>query len=373
MEVLELEIEGVRAADIQVRATQFLDFPDYLETTGVVSPNESRIAHIRPLSPGVVKQVFVRRGDRVRRGQPLIQYDNVELGEVIADYLLQQAELRNALAQREVAVKFWDRAKELWQNEAIAKKEVELREAEYRNAEETVRSRRVQIARTEVKIQRYGVDEQDLDTLKMRETAKGIREVSTTVLKAPFEGTVTDYEVAVGELVSPERSLLTVADLSTVWVLADIYERDIGSVFESRTARVVTTSYPDEVFDAEITYMSDVLDPDTRTVKARCEVFNQSGRLKLGMFATIRIPRETARMLPAVPVSALQTIEGQSVVFVQLEEGRFEKRRVETGPQEGLWIGIKNGLHEGEMVVTQGSFSLKSEMLRESLGGGHTH
>jgi cobalt-zinc-cadmium efflux system membrane fusion protein len=155
--------------------------------------------------------------------------------------------------------------------------------------------------------------------------------------------------------------------------MAEIYERDLGAIRGARHAEIEFEAYPGQRFEGKITYLGDVLDPESRTVKVRCVVPNPDSLLKLGMFATVRIPTEESRRLPAVPTDAVQIIDGNPVVFVETMEGTFEKRAVLTGREQNRMIVIEQGLEIGEVVVTEGSFALKSELLREQLGAGHTH
>lgn len=367
--ILRIDAETARAAGIEVMKSRWLEVSDYLETTGVVAPNEARLAHIRPLSKGVVERIFVLRGDDVVGGQPLIQYDNIEVGELVADYRHRQAEVRRARAQLGMQQKLWERGEELFAHQAIAEKELDLRKTEYESARETVEALESALQRVAGKLRRFGLSEEELQPNSTGDTFP----VQHTILRSPFSGTIIDYEVAEGEVVSPERVLMSVSDLSTVWVLADVYEKDIGLVRKGVPVDLLFESYPERTFTGHITYLGDVVDARTRTVKVRCEVPNPGRQLKLGLFATIRIPGPTSRELPAVPISAIQSIEGDTIVFVQTSPGVFEKRSVKTGPEQNGWIPVYEGLEAGEDTVTVGSFALKSELLREQLGGGHAH
>ena len=371
-DLLELTPEMLSRAGIRIEKSRQVELQTVLETTGGVSPNETRVAHIRPFSEGVIERVYVRRGDRVTAKQPLVLYDNIELGELIGEFLSLHAQLQKDLAQLEVGRKFWERAVQLLEVQAIAEKEVELREAELKNAQAMEQSRRAEISRIEEKLHRFGLSDADLEELGSahHEGPAIHRTKSHNTLQAPFSGVVISYDVAEGELVGPDRQLLTLADVSTVWVLADIYEKDLGLVTESTPVEIRSVAYPKRVFEGRLTYISDVLDPVTRTAKARCVVPNADGALKLEMFVTISIPSRGREVAVGVPESAIQNIDGQDCVFVDMGNNRFQRQLVTSGNSSGGWIGVE-GIEEGTRVVTEGSFHLKSILKREAIGDEH--
>ena len=177
------------------------------------------------------------------------------------------------------------------------------------------------------------------------------------------------YNAAEGEAFGPSDEVFTIADLSTAWVLADVYEKDIALIHAGQEARIVTDSYPGETFLGRITYVSDFLDPKTRTAKVRCEVPNRDGRLKLDMFATVQLPTPANRQALLVPAAAIQQVNDRPVVFVRISETEFEPRNVGLGTQSDGWVEVTGGVKKGEVVVAHGSFFLKSTLLRSQIGG----
>ncbi|HJT70785.1 MAG TPA: efflux RND transporter periplasmic adaptor subunit [Terriglobales bacterium] len=338
-----------------------------VRTTGTVGANETRVGHIRALTRGRILKVSVRLGDQVRAGQPLAVYDNIELGEVIGQYGVGLASLKKAQAEAEVARRSVDRAKNLVDLGAVAKAELERRSAEYSNALSSIETQRAELARFEEKMHRFGLNENDIREVRQA-GAESHREVSQSTLHAPFSGIVTKLDVVEGETVETDRELFTVADLSIVWVQADIYEKDIGSIRKGVEANVSVDAYPGQTFHGRITYISDILDPKTRTAKVRCEVPNPGGRLKLDMFATIDIPTPAGRQAVMIPAAAVQQINDQPVLFVRANETDFQRRAVQLGAKDGDWVEAVSGVKTGERVVTTGSFQLKSLLLREQIG-----
>ena len=168
--------------------------------------------------------------------------------------------------------------------------------------------------------------------------------------------------------------LFTIGDLSQVWVEANVHETDLSVIDLGREALIRSDAYPDRIFKGKITKIGDVLDVATRTVKVRSEVLNPDRRLKLEMFVDVIVPTSEVRMVLLIPHDAVQEIDHKPVVFVKKDESRFEKRNVQTGEKTDHGIEVISGLKEGEIVVAEGSFSLKSEFLKAEIGSDeHGH
>jgi membrane fusion protein, heavy metal efflux system len=181
-----------------------------------------------------------------------------------------------------------------------------------------------------------------------------------TLIRAPFSGVVTKVQASPGDIVDAGRTVFTVADLSRVWVQAEVYEKDLGRLRVGQNALITVDTYPDQPFQGMVSYISDVLDPQTRTARVRCDVANRDMRLKTDMFASVELPTKFSKQAIAVPASALQELEGKQVVFVRLSPTEFEKREVQKGVTVNDQTEIVRGLKAGEPVVTQGAFHLKS-------------
>jgi len=189
-------------------------------------------------------------------------------------------------------------------------------------------------------------------------------------LSAPIPGTVVERDLVLGQIVGPEDDLFTVADLTNLWIVLDIYDRDLSRVREGLEVEIRTAAFQDETYQGTLTYVGQIVDPTTRTVKARVEISNPRRTLRPGMFGTAVIHGLESDGALAVPQEAIQEIAGRSVVFVPAEPGRFEIRNVTVGSVlGGELVSILDGLSEGERVVSKGSFYLKSELLKESFGG----
>lgn len=370
--VVELKPDVIKNAGITIEPAREEQIVEKIKVTGVVSPDESRVAHILPLSKGVVNELHVQLGTRVKKGDTLLVYDNVELGEVAGEHSSLHAQLQRDRAQLAVATKAVQRAENLIRVEAISTREFELRQAEKQQAEAAVESTKANIARAEEKLHRFGLSEAQVNAL--RDTGLNGREhrtASHNLLKAPFDGVITKFDVSRGEAVDQQKELFTIVDTSRVWVLADVYEKDIAAIGKSGPCEVRVSSYPDEKFIGTIEYLSDALDPQTRTAKLRCVVSNQDGRLKLEMFAEVIVPTKKSATVLTVPSAGIQEIDGKKVVFIALgDHARFVKREVEIGQVTDERTQVLSGVNPGDQVVAQGSFHLKSAFMRAEIGEG---
>ncbi len=363
--ILAPELEqklGIRAVRAETRRLRRM-----IEATGSVGPDEARMAHLRALARGRVDEVYVRLGDRVRKGQRLLTYDNVELGEVIGEYVAALAAVEKAESEAQVAKKAAERASNLVELGAIAQAEQQRRAAEYRSALANIEGSRAAAAKVEEKLHRFGLTDDDIGKLP-RKDFDYHRQASHTTLVSPFDGTLTYLDAVPGETVDTNEVLMAVSDLSSVWVQADIYEKDIAAVHRGQAAEIAVEAYPDRVFPGRITYVSNALDPATRTAKVRAEVRNPENSLKLQMFAAVRIPAPSGRDAVVVPDAAVQQIDGQAAVFVKSGPGRYARRAVTLGRRSSGLVEISDGLRSGEAVVTEGSFVLKSELKKGELG-----
>jgi cobalt-zinc-cadmium efflux system membrane fusion protein len=158
-----------------------------------------------------------------------------------------------------------------------------------------------------------------------------------------------------------------VADLSTLWIESDLFEKDLGKVKVGAQAAVTVSAYPGEVFKGQLTYISSTMDKETRTVKARVEVPNSDGRLKPEMFATVAIGSGGSTKALIVPEGAVLLLQGQPTVFVA-ESGGFEPRAVEVGERTQGYAVLKSGVAAGESMVVSGAYALKARLLKSQIG-----
>ena len=190
-------------------------------------------------------------------------------------------------------------------------------------------------------------------------------------IRAPFDGTVIGKSVVLAERVGPETEMFQIADLSTLWVQADLYQKDLPKLDELSDTLRFRSPEADHVHTAKIFYTGDILDPETRTIRLRAVVENPERHLKAGMFVEVALPGETLANVVTVPATALLEIDGQDAVFVQTGEDQFERRDIVVGAHGNGVIQIREGLRADELVVVTGVFALKSELMKGQISHGH--
>lgn len=187
-------------------------------------------------------------------------------------------------------------------------------------------------------------------------------------LKAPIDGIVTERHATVGELAGKETQIYTISDPTDLWVVAEVKERDIAAVHLGEAATFTVLAYPNETFHGRVVRIGNRVESGSRTLDARIAVRNENRQLKPGMFADVEIATTAVKGALLVPDEALQSDEDGRIVFVARDDHTFEKRRVKIGLEQNGRVQVLAGLKEGEKVVTDGSFILKSEMLKNELG-----
>lgn len=353
---VEMTPEAQQRAGVVVTPTALAPMAQRLQATGSVQPIDSSIAHIRPLTRGRLQEVLVKVGDRVPSGQVLAQLDNIEAGEIAAQYNSARAEWQRLKIQLAAQQHQVERNRRLAEIGAVSQKEYEFSLAEQQGLEEGVRAQESTVAGLSARLRRFGIS----DT--------GESAPPTTAIRAPFAGVIIRMAAAPGDVVESGAELFALADLSTVYVQAQVYEKDLGQIRIGQPASIAVDSYPRERFSGRVVSISDSIDPQTRTAAVRCLVANASARLKLDMLAAIEFPTSTKRATLSVPADAVQAIEGKSVVFVRSSAERFSIREVETGPTSEGRTEIVKGLGEGDPVVSKGAFAVKSVLLGKELG-----
>jgi len=358
--VVELSEVAVARAGIRAEPAKLGTLEDVFETTGRVDFNRDRVAHLGARLPGRVRETPVTLGQTVTRGEVLAIVDSVELGRAKTSYL-------NARARAELARRIYEREKDLYAERVSSQQEMLSAEADYRQAA-------AELASATQALRLYDLSEEEIEELEYDDP-----KASLFPLRAPFGGRVTHKELAVGEVVTPDETLFTVADLSRLWIWIDLYEQMLRRVDLEDSVEVRLDAYPNEIFRGRISYLGDEVDAETRTLPARIDVDNSRGRIRPGMFARIRLSGVAAAegegepvALPLVPEAAVQRDGGESIVFVAIGDNRFERRAIQPGATSGGFVEIMNGLEAGESVVVEGAFLLKSEASKESLGG-HAH
>jgi len=235
-----------------------------------------------------------------------------------------------------------------------------------RLAEQAVQELETSIAIAETNLKILGFDSEDIASIDPAKQGEALAHYPVT---APFDGTVISKDVVLMERVAPDRQILTIADLSSVWVTADIYESHLPLLarLSNQTVRLRCNAFPDKRFEARIFYTGDVVQESTRTVALRAIAANDEGLLKPGMFVTVELPSLDETSVLKVPLSAIQDHEGKSFVFVQTGDESFTRQDVTLGRRTLEFVEVRSGLEQDDRVVVAGGFALKSRMLADLL------
>jgi RND family efflux transporter MFP subunit len=318
---------------------------------GSVMANAYREVKVTPIAPGIVTKVHVELGAVVRRGAPLVTLFSAELADSQTKYMSMSAML-------EADHKKLERTRKL----------VEIGAASRQDLEEITAFHEAHA--TEVEAARQRLQLLGLSAEQVRALTSSNQVISTIVVPAPIAGVITSRSANLGQVVAMGQELLSVTDLSEVWVVGDLYEQDFRTVRVGSEAAITAPAYPGLTLHGRVSYIDPRVDPQARTAKARIEVSNADGRLRLGMYVSVSFTTPGASTV-VVPRSAVQAIGDRQVVFVPAgnEDGKFIQRQVRLGSPIGDNYSVLSGLKLGETVVTEGSFFLRAEVLRNAPGG----
>jgi cobalt-zinc-cadmium efflux system membrane fusion protein len=346
---VRLKEDAVRAASIEVTVVSRETFHPHVTASGVIRPVAQRSVRVRAVTGGMVVRLLVDVGDRVEEVQELATIEGPEVAAAVARY-------RSAVARRKVARESLERATGLLDMKAISRAELELR-----TADASATAAEVDAAHED--LVRLGLD----PSSALAESGPPSR---YSVI-SPMKGVVIQRHVSPGLLVEKEEFLFEIADLSTVWAIADIYQQDLGQIRAHGEVEVRSDAYPGQHFMGRIELIEPTLDEASRTAHVRVALDNRSGRLLPGLFVTVAVPLRGASeaQATAVPDGAVQKISGIPSVFIERERGVYELRPVEMGREAHGMVEILHGLQEGDRVVSRGAFILKSELLKSTIVG----
>jgi cobalt-zinc-cadmium efflux system membrane fusion protein len=353
---IKLSAAEVHRAGIKLETLAAKSLADSLTVTATIRANQDRIARIAPRVEGRITSVSAGLGDHVRAGQALASLDSLVIGEALSAWVQAQSSLRVAEAD-------YKRSEALNAEEIIPKKDFLRSKSEYEKAV-------LGLHAAEDKLRLLGVA-----PLRNDAHAQVQQVESTFAVTAPFAGVVIEKKATLGQLGTPGEPLFVVADLSRLWIEADLSEALLARVRIGAEATVMVTAYPGERFNGRVTYVAAVMDKDKRTVPARIEVENKDGRLKPEMFATATIATSGSAAKPAVdvlsvPDEAIVLMQGLPSVFV-FEHGGYEQRAIDPGDKVGGRTVVKSGVAAGEQVVSAGAYALKARVLKSQISDEH--
>ena len=348
---VRLSAEDVARARITLSPVEAATLGDGVTVPAMVEVNAYKQTVVTSLLAGRVTRVLAELGQHVRRGQALAELYSPDLADAQRAYISTSAALQAHEQQ-------------LTRTDAlVAIGSASRQELEMAHAEHAALTTGLEGARARLSL--LGLTAEQVTRLS---SASQI--TATTEIRAPLDGVVTVRQANVGANVDGAMPLFTVADLSTVWVVGDVFERDFSRVGVGRPVVVTVGAFPDLALRSTIGYIDPQLNRETRTAKVRAEVPNGQSQLRLGMYAQMRIDTVGGRVTPVVPKTAVQTIGDRTVVYVvdPNTPGLFLERSIQTGVEAGDRLSVVSGVAVGESIVTAGSFFLRAE--RERQRGG---
>jgi membrane fusion protein, heavy metal efflux system len=351
---IALSPEMQKSSGIEVKRVVAEEAAVPLSATAVIEMNMDRTAKIGPRVTGKAVRIIASQGDRVKAGQVLAYVDSGELDQMWADY--RKVQWKVALARKSL-----QREETLFEQKVSPEKDVLKARQELGEAE-------IDLNLAGERLRLVGVDATQFNAVR------GGGSHPLIPVASPVGGVVIEKSVTQGEIVNAEKTLFMVADLSALWVVIDVYEKDMSRFRVGTQVKVQVAAFPERVFHGKISYIADVVDEKTRTEKARVTIDNVSGMLKPGMFATVLMEARkggTERLI-AVPEETVMIDGTARYVFVQVFPGKFKRREIETGRTLGKRLEVTSGLKEGEVIAIKGAFILKSELKKgENEGAGH--
>jgi cobalt-zinc-cadmium efflux system membrane fusion protein len=322
-----------------------------IRATGQIEPPDDGVARVGPKVAGRVARMRKGIGDPVKRGELLATIDSPDLGRAKADYIA-------AAALAQVSKEAAERERALFDKGISAEKD-------WREAEADATKARAEKDAAEVRLHTLGITDGQLARLSPTEHF-----ASSFSVTSPIDGVVVERPITVGQAAQPQDTMFVVMDLRSVWVLADVYERDLAQVSVGQRVVAHVPAWRERAFPGTVANVGAVIDRRSRAVKIRVVMPNPDGALKPGMFATVEIAgtSEAPRTGLYVPAGAVQRDGDRALVFVARDAGVYEARRVQTGQTSAEWVEILSGVAEAEQVVVAGSFALKSELKKDELG-----
>lgn len=328
---------------IREQKVELVSAPVMEPVAGKIAYDETRTARISSPIAGRVVSAIPALGVAVKAHDPLMELDSPELGQAKEDYA-------NAIADQRLAEETWRRARMLYEGDVLPRKELQ-------QAEDNVARARNEVQRARMHLHNLGVADDRIN--------------DRYVVRTPIAGVITERHVNPGMEVRPDLvdPLFVVSDLRSLWVLMNVFEKDLGLIHPGKKVAVSVPAYPDRKFPATVEYIDKVVDEATRTVKVRCRLDNPDGKLLPAMYASIEVESDAENRAIVVPLSALFTEGEGDQVFVAIGDGHYKRRDVKVGLRLRDKAVIAEGLKPGETIVSQGALMLRTEEANEQEAG----
>ena len=344
--IIEIPADSPKLKQIRVAEVQLAEMPtDEFTAPGKLVVNPNKVSRVALPVAGRITDVLVHFGDAVKKDQPLLMLESPEAESSASAYLQAKGDVSQATAALHKAQSDFERIQDLFKGDAVAKKELVA-------AETTVTQAKTALEQAQVTLQQATAR---LDLLGLK--PGNFRQKIT--VRAPLSGKITEMTAVAGEyrndLTAP---LITISDLSTVWVSSNVPESSIRLVKIGERFDVTLAAFPGETLHSRVTRMADGVAPETRTVEVWAELSNPQGRLRPEMFGEVR-HIESFHKVPSVPATGVIQAQGRSIVYREIAGGKFQQTNVEVGKRSGDLIPVLKGLRPGERVVVDGTMLMR--------------
>jgi cobalt-zinc-cadmium efflux system membrane fusion protein len=349
-DIITLSRESISQIKLETVAVSLQPFSGFLTIPAEVITDQDNEAQIGSLIQGRVHKVFVKVGDYVKNGQLLMTVEGIDVGEIKADYL-------KAKANYEYAKANYERQKKLFDEKIGSQKSLLESQAEYEKASAEYKAE-------DRKIHSVGLSDEDVANGKDGDE----HTAGTLPIKSMINGVVVERNVVIGQLVDATTTAFKIINTGTVWVDGQIYEKDLDKIKQNTKAVFTASTNQDIKFEGKIIYVGQTVNDKTRTILIRCEFVNPGNKLKPQMYGELKIPMGSKANAILVPEQSVIKEAGQNYLFVQTSDSTFERRDIVIGLTADNLIEVKEGIKEGEKIVSNGVFYLKSGLKKDELG-----
>lgn len=325
---------------INTTAPKKSDLGESIPALGEIKFNQNQTVHLVAPVEGVIKNVYVDLGDRVKENEKLLSIWSPAIGEAASEAILARQTL--------------ERVKRLRKKSITSEGELDKAEATHRAAFQ--------------RLQSLGFSDEQLDNLGEDPTAPIV-----LTMTAPFSSEVVSRDAVRGEYVETGHPIFTLTDASEMWAILNVSEKYLGSISRGQRVKILSKAFPNEEFIGQVTYVSASIDAKTRMAVVRASVENSSGKLRDNMFVRAAIERQDEKHALLIPAHSVQNIDGTMVAFTRVDQDLFEVRPVTLGGRVGDYMQVLSGLEESHQVVSDGSQAVKSHFLISRLGAGCVH
>lgn len=365
--VIEMSEGAQREARLVMETVSQTSLPITIHANGRLTNNENTTWRVGSITDGRIVAVMARAGDRVTKGQIIARMHSHDIHESRAEYRKALSEQTRAQSNLDFSRRQRDRFRRLFEMRAASQEQVEQAENEVRNAQAAVKNAENEVNRTRLHLTEFLQIPLEGPEEHGHSTDPEAHPEDLIPIRAPESGIVLTRQITPGAVVNASSDLFVICDLSTIWAMAAVQEEHLAKLRVGMRAGITVQAYPNRTFAGVVGKIDEKLDAETRTVQVRVEIDNREGLLKPEMYSSVELQAGGSEPALLVQQEAIQDVNGQSTVFVHLGGSRFEARAVEVGRPVRDRMQILRGLNAGDRVVTEGSFLLKSQLLRASL------